>query len=121
MTGLAIYFFNIPGAMMRVLNCFTRRGLLIHAVWCAPVGDRHRATVLVEAAPLTMEQIVRELGTTVGVDCVEQMQKPRADQLAQLHSTEAVTAENGSTVIKVPGPLEENRFLLSWLGTTPAS
>ena len=117
MTGLSIYFFNIPGAMMRVLNCFTRRGLLIHAVWCAPVGDRHRATVLAEAAPITLEQIVRELENTVGVDRVERMEKLRAEQLAQLHSIEVIGAENGSTVVKIPGPVEENRFLLSWLGS----
>ncbi len=117
MTGLAIYFFNIPGAMMRVLNCFTRRGLLIEAVWCAPVGDRHRATVLVKAAPLTMEQIVRELESTVGVDRVQALEKPQADQLAKLHSPEVIAAENGSTVIKVSGPPEENGFLLAWLGS----
>ena len=52
MTGLAIDFFNIPGAMMRVLNCFTRRGLIIESVWCTPSGDRHRATVLTEACLL---------------------------------------------------------------------
>ena len=119
MTALSVEFHNIPGAMMRVLNCFTRRGLVIQAVWCAPVGDRHRATVLVEAAPLTVEQIVRELESTVGVERVERLENPQADQLAKLRSPE-VTAENGSTVIRVPGPPEENRFLLSWLGT-PAS
>ena len=50
--GVAIYFFNIPGAMMRVLNCFTRRGLLIEAVRCGPVGEHHRAEVAVEAKNL---------------------------------------------------------------------
>jgi len=83
MTGLAIYFHNIPGAMMRVLNCFTRRGLLIEAVWCAPVGDRHRATVLVEAQPITVDQIVRELESTVGVDCVERLSQPQVEELVQ--------------------------------------
>ena len=117
MTGIAIYFFNIPGAMMRVLNCFTRRGLIIQAVWCAPVGDRHRATVLVEAKPITMEQIVRELNSTVGVDRVEALESPSAEQLAHWHAPEVTKGDNGSTVIKVSGPVEENRFLLDWLGT----
>jgi len=117
MTGLAIYFFNIPGAMMRVLNCFTRRGLVIQAVWCAPVGERHRATVLTEAAPITIEQIIRELESTVGVDRVETLQKPQAEQLAKVQSSEVMMAENGSTMVKVSGPPEENRFLLSWLGS----
>jgi acetolactate synthase small subunit len=116
MTGLAIYFFNIPGAMMRVLNCFSRRGLVIEAVWCAPVGERHRATVLVEAAPITMEQIVRELESTVGVDHVEALDKPSAEQSARLHSPEITATEGGSTMVKLPGPPEENRFLLTWLG-----
>src|SRR3989304_1595199 len=80
MTGLAIYFHNIPGAMMRVLNCFTRRGLLIEAVWCAPVDDHHRATVLVEAPPITVDQIVRELESTVGVDRVERLDESQARQ-----------------------------------------
>ncbi len=84
MTGLAIYFFNIPGALMRALNCFTRRGLLIHSVWCAPVGECHRATVLVESAPATTDQIVRELESTVGVERVERLEKSRADELAKL-------------------------------------
>ena len=91
MTGLAIDFFNIPGAMMRVLNCFTRRGLLIHAVWCAPSGDRHRATVLTEASPLTMEQIVRELESTVGVDRVKALEQSQTDKLAKLQAAELPT------------------------------
>ena len=126
MTGIAIYFFNIPGAMMRVLNCFTRRGLLIQAVWCAPVGDpgpagaeaRHRATVLVEAKPITIEQIVRELNSTVGVDQVEMLEKPSAEQLAHWHAPEVSKGDNGSTVIKISGPVEENRFLVEWLGAS---
>ena len=103
--------------MMRVLNCFTRRGLLIQAVWCTPAADRHRATVLVEAAPITIDQIVRELESTVGVECVERLDKSHADQLARLHSLEFSAAEDGSTVIKIPGPPEENRFLLTWFGS----
>ena len=86
MTGLAISFHNIPGAMMRVLNCFTRRGLLIEAVWCAPVGDHHRATVLVEAPPITIDQIVRELESTVGVDRVERLEKAQVEQLTQQYA-----------------------------------
>ena len=117
MTGVAIYFHNIPGAMMRVLNCFTRRGLVLQAVWCAPVGDRHRATVLVEAKPITIEQTVRELIGTVGVDQVEVLEPPTAEQLARWQPPE-VASENGHTVIKVPGPVEENRYLLSWLGVS---
>jgi acetolactate synthase small subunit len=69
-TGLTVDFHNIPGAMMRVLNAFTRRGLVIQAVQCAPVGDHHRAHVVVEAMPITMEQTIRELESTVGVDSV---------------------------------------------------
>jgi acetolactate synthase small subunit len=68
--------------MMRVLNCFTRRGLLIEAVWCAPTGDSHRATVLVEAPPITMDQIVRELESTVGVKSVERLDEPQARKWA---------------------------------------
>jgi acetolactate synthase small subunit len=83
MTGLAISFHNIPGAMMRVLNCVTRRGLLIEAVWCAPEGDRHRATLLFEAPPITVDQIVRELESTVGVDRVERLDKPQVERLTQ--------------------------------------
>jgi acetolactate synthase small subunit len=92
MTGLSIHFFNIPGAMMRVLNCFTRRGLTIQSAWCLPAGDRHCATVLVEAAPLTMEQIVRELESTVGVDGVEALQQARVEQLLKVQSPEVLTA-----------------------------
>ena len=117
MTGVAIYFHNIPGAMMRVLNCFTRRGLVLQAVWCAPVEESYRATVLVEASTSTIDQTVRELESTVGVDSVELLEKPRADQLAQSRAPEVVTGENGSTVIKVAGPPDENRFLLKWLGS----
>ena len=91
MTGLAIYFHNIPGAMMRVLNCFTRRGLLIEAVWCAPLGDRHRATVLVEAQPITMDQIVRELESTVGVDSVERLDESQAQQWTRWRWPEMAT------------------------------
>ena len=86
MTGLAIDFFNIPGTMVRVLNCFTRRGLTIESVWCAPSGDRHRATVLTAASPLTMEQIVRELESTVGVDRVATLSEAQAEKLAKLPS-----------------------------------
>ena len=82
MNGLAISFHNIPGAMMRVLNCFTRRGLLIEAAWCAPFEGHHRATVLVEAPPITIDQIVRELESTVGVDSVERLDEPQAQQWA---------------------------------------
>jgi acetolactate synthase small subunit len=92
MTGLTIYFYNISGAMMRVLNCFTRRGLTIHAVWCAPVAERHRATVLVDAAPITMEQIVRELESTVGVQRVEALDSATAERLAKVQATDAIPA-----------------------------
>ena len=85
MTALAVDFHNIPGAMMRVLNCFTRRGLLIQAVQCGPAGDRHRARVVVEAQPITIEQTVRELESTVGVDRVARMDPAQAAQL--LHTT----------------------------------
>ena len=91
LTGLAIYFHNIPGAMMRVLNCVTRRGLLIQAVWCAPVGDRHRATVLVEAQPITIEQIVRELESTVGIERVERLDESQAQQWTQWRWPEMAT------------------------------
>ena len=87
MTGLAISFHNIPGAMMRVLNCFTRRGLLIEAVWCAPVDDHHRATVLGAAPPITVDQIVRELESTVGVDGVERLDEPQVEQLTQKYAS----------------------------------
>ncbi len=83
MTGIAIDFHNIPGAMMRVFNCVTRRGLLIQVVWCAPAGDRHRATMLIEAPPITVEQIIRELENTVGVDRVELLEGPQAEDLIQ--------------------------------------
>ena len=101
--------------MMRVLNCFTRRGLLIQGVWCAPAGERHRAIVLAEAAPITIEQIVRELESTVGVHQVERLQEPQAEELAKLPSP-VVTREDGSTVIKVAGPPEAHRALLAWFG-----
>ena len=85
MTGIAIYFFNIPGAMMRVLNCFTRRGLVIDAVECGPAGDHHRARVVVEAQPITIDRTVRELESTVGVDSVAPMDPAAAANL--LHAT----------------------------------
>ena len=91
MTGLAIYFHNIPGAMMRVLNCFTRRGLIIEAVWCAPLGDRHRATVLVAAPSITVDQIVRELESTVGVDSVERLDELQAQQWTRWRWPEMAT------------------------------
>ena len=80
MNGLAISFHNIPGAMMRVLNCFTRRGLTIEATWIARANSHYRATVLVEAAPMTMDQIVRELESTVGVDGVERLDEAQTRQ-----------------------------------------
>ena len=81
LTGLVVDFHNIPGAMMRVLNCFTRRGLLIQAVECRPHGGHHRAHVVVEAQPITIEQTVRELESTVGVDAVAPMDPAQAVQL----------------------------------------
>ena len=86
LTGLVVDFHNIPGAMMRVLNCFTRRGLLIQAVECRPLGSRHRARVVVEAQPITIEQTVRELESTVGVDAVSPMDPTQAAHLLQANS-----------------------------------
>jgi acetolactate synthase small subunit len=82
-TGLIVEFHNIPGALMRVLNCFTRRGLVIDAVQSGPVGDRHRARVVVEAQPITIEQTVRELESTVGVDLVAPMEPAEATRMLQ--------------------------------------
>ncbi len=81
MTGLTIDFHNIPGAMMRVLNTFSRRGLVIESVWCGPAGDHHRAHVLVDAQPITIEQTVRELESTVGVDGVAPLNEAEAAPL----------------------------------------
>jgi acetolactate synthase small subunit len=78
---LVVDFHNIPGAMMRVLNCFTRRGLVIQAVECRPHGDQHRARVVVEAQLITIEQTVRELESTVGVDAVAPMDSSQAAAL----------------------------------------
>ena len=82
-TGLIVEYHNIPGALMRVLNCFTRRGLVIDAVECGPAGDRHRARVVVEAQPITIEQTVRELESTVGVDSISPMDPAQVAQLLQ--------------------------------------
>lgn len=82
-TGLIVEFHNIPGALMRVLNCFTRRGLVIDAVECRPAGARHRARVVVEAQPITIEQTIRELESTVGVDSVAPMGSAEAMQMLQ--------------------------------------
>jgi len=82
-TGLIVEFHNIPGALMRVLNCFTRRGLVIDAVECGPAGERHRARVVVEAQPITIEQTVRELESTVGVDSVSPMSPAAAAHMLQ--------------------------------------
>jgi len=82
-TGLIVEYHNIPGALMRVLNCFTRRGLVIDAVECGPAGDRHRARVVVEAQPITIEQTIRELESTVGVDSISPMDPAQAAQLVQ--------------------------------------
>lgn len=101
---------------MRVLNCFTRRGLLMEGVWCAPVGDRHRATVMVNAEPITIEQIIRELESTVGVDSAEELAKSNSSQSAALKAAEITASDNGSTTIKLAGPPEENRQLLTLLG-----
>ena len=86
MTGLAVYFFNIPGAMMRVFNCFTRRGLLIERVHCSPADNRHCALVLVDATPAAIVQIVRELESTVGVHQVECLDPQAVEQIAKLPS-----------------------------------
>jgi acetolactate synthase small subunit len=83
-TGLIVEFHNIPGALMRVLNCFTRRGLVIDAVQSGPAGDRHRARVVVEALPITIEQTVRELESTVGVDTVAPMDPAEAARMLQM-------------------------------------
>jgi acetolactate synthase small subunit len=83
-TGLTVDFHNIPGALMRVLNCFTRRGLVIQAVVAGPADGHHRARVVVEAQPITIEQTVRELESTVGVERVSPMDTTQALQL--LHS-----------------------------------
>ena len=80
-TGLTVDFHNIPGAMMRVLNSFTRRGLVIQAVHCGPVGDHHRAHVVVQALPITMEQTIRELESTVGVDIVAPIAQQQIEKL----------------------------------------
>ena len=92
MTGLAIDFHNIPGAMMRVLNCVTRRGLLMEAVWCTPAGGHHRATVLVEASPVTITQIVRELISTVGIDSVEELSPSQVTELIQSYPAQTVNS-----------------------------
>ena len=84
-TGLIVDYHNIPGALMRVLNCFTRRGLVIQAVAAGPADGHHRARVVVEAQPITIEQTVRELESTVGVEHVSQMDTAQALQL--LHSS----------------------------------
>jgi acetolactate synthase small subunit len=84
-TGLIVEFHNIPGALMRVLNCFTRRGLVIDAVECRPAGARHRARVVVEAQPITIEQTVRELESTVGVDLVTPMDAAEAAHMVHMH------------------------------------
>ncbi|MSO19971.1 MAG: hypothetical protein EXQ56_05810 [Acidobacteria bacterium] len=81
LTGLTVDFHNIPGAMMRVLNSFTRRGLVIQAVQCGPAGDHHRAHVVVEALPITMEQTIRELESTVGVDSVAPIETAQITKL----------------------------------------
>ncbi len=81
LTGLTVDFHNIPGAMMRVLNSFTRRGLVIQAVHVAPMGDHHRAHVVVEALPITMEQTIRELESTVGVDAVAPIESAQIERL----------------------------------------
>ena len=80
-TRLIVEFHNIPGALMRVLNCFTRRGLVIDAVQCGPAGERHRARIVVEAQPITIEQTVRELESTVGVDSVAPMDPAAAEAM----------------------------------------
>ena len=80
-TGLTVDFHNIPGAMMRVLNSFTRRGLVIQAVHCVPFGGHHVAHVVVEALPITMEQTIRELESTVGVDAVTPIAAAQIDAL----------------------------------------
>ncbi|HWP85923.1 MAG TPA: hypothetical protein VNN17_12070 [Terriglobia bacterium] len=84
LTGLIVDYHNIPGAMMRVLNCFTRRGLVIQAVRCGPAGSHHRAQVVVEAQPITIEQTVRELESTVGVEAVSAMPAADVAQLLQM-------------------------------------
>ena len=82
MTGLVVDYHNIPGAMMRVLNCFSRRGLVIEAVYCGPVDGHHRATVAVlEAPPERIEQTIRELESTVGVDRVAPLDPAQAAHL----------------------------------------
>jgi acetolactate synthase small subunit len=86
LTGLIVDYHNIPGALMRVLNCFTRRGLVIQAVQAGPAGDRCRARVVVEAQPITIEQTVRELESTVGVDGVSAMDPAHAARM--LHASQ---------------------------------
>lgn len=101
MIAVAVDFHNIPGAMMRVLNCFTRRGVVIQAVWCGPEAGHHRVTVLAEAEPkeaeaIRTDQIVRELESTVGVERVERLDPSQAEQLAQGRSPEMTSSDNGS-------------------------
>jgi len=88
MMAIGVDFHNIPGAMMRVLNCFTRRGVVIQVVQCGPAGGYHRATVLADAEPpeaesIRIDQIVRELESTVGVDRVERLDAAQAEQVLQ--------------------------------------
>ena len=61
------------------------------AVWCAPAGDHHRATVLVEAPPITVDQIVRELESTVGVDRVERLDESETQQWTRWRWPEMAT------------------------------
>jgi acetolactate synthase small subunit len=84
LTALSVDYHNIPGALMRVLNTFTRRGLVIQAVQAGPLGGHHRATVAVEAQPITIEQIVRELESTVGVESISQLPTEQAENLLHI-------------------------------------
>ncbi len=67
-----IRYHNRQGALLRILNAVSRRGLDLPYVLAESAGDLHQATLLLEVTPIQLAQLGREWRSIVDVVEVRQ-------------------------------------------------
>lgn len=67
-----IRYRNRQGALLRILNAVSRRGLDIPYVLAESAGDSHQATLLLEVTSIQLAQLGREWRSIVDVVDVRQ-------------------------------------------------
>ncbi|MGH9535784.1 MAG: hypothetical protein ACRD2E_13115 [Terriglobales bacterium] len=67
-----IRYHNRQGALLRILNAVSRRGLDFPYVLAEPAGEAHQATLLLEVNPTQLAQLGREWRAIVDVVEVRQ-------------------------------------------------